>query len=67
MSKYAKCLVSGCIQKAEFICNTDQLCEEHMNKFYGSGVKIGQAAILAHNVKFNLNYLLVEEITDQND
>ena len=69
---YAKCSFSGCMEKAEWTMGTWQCCDKHAEQYihedepgefmsrWGSSKRIGQEAILKHNLEFNLKSHLVE-------
>lgn len=71
-SVYARCCASGCQNKAEWTCGTWQFCDECAKEHveitgegegfsrWGTSRRIGQAVILAHNIRFDLKHLLVE-------
>ncbi len=76
-SVYARCCASDCQNKAEWTCGTWQFCDECASQHveitgegegfsrWGTSRRIGQAVILAHNVRFDLKHLLIE-IPEQN-
>jgi len=76
MKQYAKCGFKGCFNKAEWAMGTWQCCDECAKKWitpdilyqkegwgvslWGSCSRVGQEALLKHNLEFNLKFYLVD-------
>ena len=69
--RIAKCSFDKCTNPAEWVIGTWQCCDEHAKKWvvekskgeglsrWGTSKRIGQKAILGHNVLFKLDHLLI--------
>ena len=69
-TQIAVCSFSECENPAEWVIGTWQCCDEHAKEwvtkssedegfsFWGTSKRIGQKAILAHNIKFNLPFII---------
>jgi hypothetical protein len=68
---YAKCSMANCMNVAEWVIGTWQCCDEcakqHVTETqkgwgysrWGTSSRAGQAAILAHNIQYNLSHNLI--------
>jgi hypothetical protein len=68
---YAKCCFNECTYKAEWSMGTWQCCDKCAKKWiietergygfspWGTSSRIGQDAILKHNIQFNLKHYLI--------
>jgi hypothetical protein len=70
---YAKCSFAQCLNEAQWVMGTWQCCDEcakqwitetkagnHISR-WGTSSRIGQANILAHNLRFNLTHYLINK------